>query len=330
MVLLRHMQWARKHTGFTIVELLIVIVVIAILAAITIVAYNGIQNRAKNAAAQSAASQASKRIVTYAVENSDTFPADQTAFNALIPGGGAATYQYSVNNSVSPRTYCVTATVNNVSYSASSSNPAPTAGGCAGHGVNGAPVITNLIPNSSFETNTSGWGTSAASIARSNLNAASGSYSVEVTGTSTAGSGDIRLNGVTQTTMPIGLQAGKTYSISARVTYPVAVTGNFNRSPRILMWYSVDGTNWTENFGPKAPSEAGTYTVSHTFTLPANTTGVLLGLGVASTVVDQKFYYDAIMLTEGSTQYQYADGAASGWIWNGTPYGSTSYGSALQ
>ena len=38
-----------KHTGFTIVELLIVIVVIGILAAVTIVAYNGISNRATNA-----------------------------------------------------------------------------------------------------------------------------------------------------------------------------------------------------------------------------------------------------------------------------------------
>lgn len=39
----------KTQKGFTIVELLIVIVVIAILAAISIVAYNGIQARAKNA-----------------------------------------------------------------------------------------------------------------------------------------------------------------------------------------------------------------------------------------------------------------------------------------
>jgi len=54
-----------KTRGFTIVELLIVIVVIAILAAITIVAYNGIQNRAKTSAGQQLASNIAKKIEIY-------------------------------------------------------------------------------------------------------------------------------------------------------------------------------------------------------------------------------------------------------------------------
>lgn len=54
-----------NNQGFTIVELLIVVVVIAILAAITIVSYNGITNRANASSAQSAAAGVQKKVELY-------------------------------------------------------------------------------------------------------------------------------------------------------------------------------------------------------------------------------------------------------------------------
>lgn len=59
---------SRRIHGFTIVELLIVIVVIGVLAAITIVAYNGIQNRADRALLQSGLSNTSKQLEAHRAE----------------------------------------------------------------------------------------------------------------------------------------------------------------------------------------------------------------------------------------------------------------------
>jgi len=59
----------KQQTGFTIVELLIVIVVIAILAAISIVAYNGIQKRARDTTRKSDLASIAKAVQLYGVDN---------------------------------------------------------------------------------------------------------------------------------------------------------------------------------------------------------------------------------------------------------------------
>tara|TARA_B100000678_G_C18005389_1_gene420546 strand:+ start:141 stop:641 length:501 start_codon:yes stop_codon:yes gene_type:complete len=81
------MQWARKQTGFTIVELLIVIVVIAILAAITIVAYNGIQERARDTQRLTDLSNIEKAIRLYAADHNDQFPTEASGANGIIGEG---------------------------------------------------------------------------------------------------------------------------------------------------------------------------------------------------------------------------------------------------
>lgn len=61
----------RTQFGFTIVELLIVVVVISILASVTVVAYSGIRTRAQNVQTVSAVSQWAKALIAYATVNGD-------------------------------------------------------------------------------------------------------------------------------------------------------------------------------------------------------------------------------------------------------------------
>jgi general secretion pathway protein G len=60
---------SKTRSGFTIVELLVVIVVIAILAAITVVAYNGIQDRAEASKTASAIQAYKKALTLYKIDN---------------------------------------------------------------------------------------------------------------------------------------------------------------------------------------------------------------------------------------------------------------------
>ena len=102
-------MWAhRKQYGFTIVELLIVIVVIGILAAITIVAYNGVQNKANDTAVQAdlrnfvnsaRAKYTTGTITVYPAGNDTDLGGIKFGFNRNAYDGTTGALLYCVNSS---------------------------------------------------------------------------------------------------------------------------------------------------------------------------------------------------------------------------------------
>jgi len=94
------MNLYKKNVGFTIVELLIVIVVIAILAAISIVAYNGIQQRARDTQRSSDISGIVKGLELYYIDKG-TYPIVGGSTSSGMNSGWATTADASWQNLVS-------------------------------------------------------------------------------------------------------------------------------------------------------------------------------------------------------------------------------------
>jgi len=304
----------RKYQGFTIVELLIAIVVIAILAAITIVAYNGIQQRATVASLNSDLENAAKRLKLDQVDLA-AFPTTVAAANN---GGGlkaspGTSYQYSVNNGVSPQTFCLTATKGTTSYYINQDG-IPQNGGCVGHTVGGTP-ITNMALNPSLESSATDWTPSNAaniSVLRTQVG---GKWVLQAKRLTTAAAA-VRISYNT----PIAVTNGSTYTVSASVTSTV---------------------NQTLRMDVRLPGGT-TVIYSNTFVVTAGvpqriyTTGVVTNATVYLAVlvdpagsVGDIVNIDEVMFTSGSNVYNYADGNSPGWSWSGTPNESTSTGPAL-
>lgn len=91
------------RSGFTIVELLIVVVVIAILAAITIVSYNGITNQAHNSAVQQDLANVAKKI-QMAYTESGVFPKG-SQLGALGLSVSKGSYSKGFDNATGPNSY---------------------------------------------------------------------------------------------------------------------------------------------------------------------------------------------------------------------------------
>lgn len=119
----------RFNNGFTIVELLVVIVVIGVLAAITVVSYTGISQKAVVSSLQSDLANASKQLKMFQVENSnypstiDCGQADSSTNKCLkTSSGNSYGSSYTYNNSSNPQSFSLSATnTNGTCYSITNS-----------------------------------------------------------------------------------------------------------------------------------------------------------------------------------------------------------------
>lgn len=116
----------KRQQGFTIVELLIVVVVIAILAAITIVAYSGITAQAKEAALKTDLTTAAKKLNLEKVE-SGSFPVAK-------PSDLPDSIQYSQTSS--GQGFCVTAVKDGKVFHITQYGTIQS-GACSGHTIAG-------------------------------------------------------------------------------------------------------------------------------------------------------------------------------------------------
>jgi hypothetical protein len=102
-------------------------------------------------------------------------------------------------------------------------------------------------------------------------------------------------------------------------------------------WKDSTGTTIGSNvMGPEVPVAADTWgRLSQTLLAPAGTVSAVIvwgpypASGSPSYTVGATADFDDLMITEGSTLYNYADGSSANWAWTSTVNNSTSTGPAL-
>ena len=127
--------------GFTIIELLIVIVIIGILVAITAVSYNGVTRSAKEATAKSDLKQASTQLEIDRTKSSNNQYPSTTSGLKSSPGT-------NLEITSTGTTYCLSAiSAPDIAFHITNTNTSPQPGTCSGHLPPDAPTeLANNTP----------------------------------------------------------------------------------------------------------------------------------------------------------------------------------------
>lgn len=319
------MKWVKKQKGFTIVELLIVVVVIAILAAITIVSYNGITGRAKESAAKSDTANAIKSLEIFKVTNS-RYPT--TTAEAKLSTSGGNTLDYTSYNS--GEGFCVEYTNSNGSYYATNVSPVKT-GVC--------DAITNLATNPSLETGTTGWAP------RWFGSGGSGTNTVNSAGAICGSVGWRKTWTVSGAFQDIGFQYAVPGTVTPGVEYAFSVSAraSFVTTHRAwVVWNNSGGTtiksdNMSTYYDATTPGQARDMTFRAI--APAGAVSAIVIWGPYPTTAGQPGFGNAIpvgatldgdcvLVAASDKDVTFADGSSANWTWSGTANASTSSGPA--
>ncbi len=338
----------KKHfqKAFTIIELLVVITVIGILASLTIIAYNNVQQSARD-----------KSVLS----DLDALDGLETEYGQRSGGGGEPWYSASgpdanldnfnpsagnvidiVLNNATPSLateYCIRGyNPNSATYTslAKAAVKESTPGVCSTISPSTAaqtdsplpPPITNLAANPSVETNTTGLsGPNSTVVARDTSRAKIGVASLVAT-MPVANASQVGATIIYNLAVPTTLALGTQFTVSAYVYVP---TGTVD------IRLSIQGSGkQTVSYGPSSyTSVKDNWTrISQSFTTITSGSGtvtVYVLNNTATTVAGTQFWVDGVMLTAGPSLYNYADGSytMAGWSWTGTANNSTSTGTPL-
>lgn len=320
------MTYTKSRTaqrGFTIIEILVVIMVIAILTALTIVSYTAVTDQAKKQTVKTDAQAIAAQIGKYKADKG-SYPTDLST----LPDnrGISSTFQYTYDATAG--SYCVTASVKGASAYIKSGSSLTQEGGCPGHGVKGEGPATNYAYNPGAEVN-AGWlsnsGTAYPRVLDTSVKR-SGAQSIKAAPTATNvtllslyAAGGSTGNG----NVPPSQEAG-TYTHSVYFKSDVAHYGKLGISWR------VGGVWATTIYASNVTGTAGEWTrVSQTYTIPQNVEfvrSIINVYGTSSQPAGTPAWADDYIVEKGSESSGYADGSSENWLWSGAVNNSSSYG----